>query len=99
MPFEFSIKAKEDLLTIEDYLISKWNFEVLEKFLEKLEISIDLLMEKNVFFEKYESTQFYKFLLNKHKTIIYDYDGDLLKIHRILQNFQDPDENKKSITK
>lgn len=97
MPFEFSPQAKIDLLNIENYLISEWSIDVLENFLDKLQTSIDILMEKKVFFEKYENTHFYKYLLTKHNTIIYDYQGDLLRIHRIIQNFQDPDENLKSL--
>ena len=54
-------------------------------------------MEKNVYFQKYENTHFYKLILTKHNSIIYNYVDDVLLIHRILQNFQNPDENLKSI--
>jgi hypothetical protein len=56
-----------------------------------------MLLEKKVIFKKYEDTHFHRFPLTKHNSIIYNYEDDVLYIHRILQNFQDPYENYKSL--
>lgn len=98
MRYEISEKAEQDLIQIEDYLLEKWNINVLLDFFEKFQKAINILMEKNVYFQKYEYTHFYKFILTKHNSIIYNYGDDVLFIHRILQNFQNPEENYKSIT-
>ena len=57
-----------------------------------------LFLEQNVVFQKYENTQYHKVLITKHNSLIYTIEKDILKIHRILQNFQNPDENYKNIT-
>ncbi len=97
MHYELSDDAEQDLLNIETYLIRFWNPKVLENFIEKFENGIEILLKRNVYFEKYENTNLYKYLLTKHNTLIYSYNDDVLLIHRILQNFQDPEENFKSI--
>lgn len=99
MRYEISKKAEQDIFNIEEYLLREWSLDVLIDFSEKLQQAISILIEKNVFFEKYEDTEFYKFLLTKHNSIIYDYNGDVLQIHRILQNFQNPEQNYKDLTK
>lgn len=97
MRYEISEKAKEDLLNIESFLVDKWDLNVLENFLEKFENAIKMLLEKKVIFKRFEDTVFYRFLLTKHNSIIYSYGEDVLYIHRILQNYQDPEENYKSL--
>lgn len=99
MRYEISEKAEQDLLHIEDYLLEEWNIDVLEDFFEKFQKAIDILLDEKVFFQKYEDTNFHKFLLTKHNSIIYSYGEDVLFIHRILQNFQNPDDNYKTLDK
>lgn len=96
--FEVSPIAEKDLQNIEDYLLEKWTFQVLEDFAEKLQKAIDLILFGDVIFQKFENTEYHKLLITKHNTLIYSFDGEQLKIHRILQNFQDPEENFKPIT-
>ena len=97
MRYEISEKAERDLLSIEDYLLSKWNVAVLEDFFVKLQQAIRLLLEKKVVFKKYEDTDFHKYSITRHNSIIYYYEDDVLYIVRILQNFQNPDENYQSL--
>lgn len=68
-----------------------------DDFYVKLIDAVDILEGGSVVFERYENTQFRKFLLTKHNTIIYDIHNDLITIVRILQNFQNPDKNYKSL--
>jgi len=98
MRYEISEKAQQDLLNIESYLLEKWSIGVLEDFFDKFQHAIDILLEKNIVFQKYEDTHFYKLLITKHNSIIYNYVDDVLYIHRILQNFQNPDDNYQSLT-
>ena len=94
---KISSEAKSDLIRIEEYLLNKWNEKVADDFYQKLIDAIDILETTNVQFEKYLDTDFRKFLLTKHNTIIYRMENDDITIVRILQNFQDPDENYKSL--
>ncbi|UFH32961.1 type II toxin-antitoxin system RelE/ParE family toxin [Chryseobacterium sp. C-71] len=96
---KISSEAKLDLIGIEEYLLNKWNEKVADDFYQKLIDAIDILETANVNFEKYLDTDFRKFLLTKHNTIIYKVINDEITIVRILQNFQDPDENYKSLEK
>ncbi len=97
MRYEISNKAEQDLLNIEMYLLEKWNISVLEDFFDKFQEAIKILLEKKVLFQKYEDTHFHKYLLTKHNSIIYSYGDEVLYIHRILQNFQNPEENYESL--
>ena len=90
---EISSDAKLDLIKIEAYLINKWSEKVADDFYVKLIDAIEILETGNVLFEKYEDTRFRKFLLTKHNTIIYDIQDNVISIVRVLQNFQDPDDN------
>lgn len=72
MRYEISEKAEQDLLHIEDYLLEEWDIAVLEDFFEKFQKAIAILLAKNVVFQKYEDTDFHKFLLTKHNTLIYN---------------------------
>ncbi|WP_177205405.1 hypothetical protein [Halpernia frigidisoli] len=47
-----------------------------------------------VVFQKYEETIYRKILITKHNTLIYVIKDDVI---RIIQNFQDPEENYKDI--
>lgn len=94
---KISSDAKLDLIKIEEYLLSKWNEKVADDFYEKLIEAIDILENVNVNFERYLDTDFRKFLLTKHNTIIYKIGDEEITIVRILQNFQNPDENYQSL--
>lgn len=94
---KISSEAKLDLIRIEEYLLNRWNEKVADDFYQKLIDAIDILETTMVNFERYFDTDFRKFLLTKHNTIIYRLIGDEITIVRILQSFQDPDDNYKSL--
>ncbi|KQM34668.1 hypothetical protein ASE55_15750 [Chryseobacterium sp. Leaf201] len=73
--------------------MEKWSIDVLEDFFEKFKKAITILPDKKVIFQKYEDTNFHKLLITKYNSLIYSYEENVLYIHRVLQNFQDPDEN------
>lgn len=98
MRYEISEKAQQDLFNIESYLLEDWTIDVLEDFFIKFQRAIDILLDQKVFFQKYEETYFYKFNVTKHNAIIYTYGENVLYIHRILQNFQNPEDNYSSLT-
>ena len=97
MLYKISEKAQEDLLNIEIYLLEAWSLSILEDFFEKFQKAIILLVDKKVVFKRYEDTEFHQFNITKHNAIIYNYKENILYIHRILQNFQNPDENYKNV--
>lgn len=93
MKINFSDESLADLRSIEEYLLKNWNDKVFDDFLKKLDKIVIIITEGNVVFQKYENTDYHKVLITKHNTLIYIVEDHVLKIMRILQNFQDPDEN------
>lgn len=98
MEIHFSKESYDDLDEIEDYLLHKWNDKVLDDFNLKLDHCLDLILDGIVVFQKYENTDFHKILITKHNTLVYIVENNVLKIIRILQNFQDPEENYKQLS-
>jgi len=93
MKILFSKEAFEDLDKIENYLLTRWNDKVLEDFNQKLDDCLKLIIDGVAVFQNYEDTKYQKLLITKHNTLIYWIEDDTLKIAKILQNFQNPDEN------
>lgn len=99
MKIKFSDESLSDLRNIEEYLLKNWNDKVFDDFLTKFDEIVEIICLGNIIFQKYENTGFHKVLITKHNTLIYIIENDVLKIIKILQNFQDPDENYKSLEK
>ncbi len=97
MKIKFSDESLSDLQKIEEYLIYYWNDRVLDEFLTKLDDIVKIVCNGNVIFQKYEDTVYHKILITKHNTLIYSVEDEVLKIIRIIQNFQDPENNHKSL--
>ena len=68
-----------------------------DNFVDRFYNIVEIILEGNVIFQKYEDTNYHKILITKHNTLIYLVENDVLKIIRILQNFQDPEQNYKEI--
>ena len=98
MKIEILSSADKDLKSIEEYLLEKWSYEVLLDFYEKYDKALEILSSEIVVFSFYEDTLLRKFLLTKHNTIIYKIENETIYITRILQNFQNPEENYKDLT-
>lgn len=94
---KISTDARLDLIDIESYLVEKWNEDVADQFYLKFLQSIEILEYGNVIFQRYEDTNYRKLLLTKHNTIIYSINDEEITVVKILHNFQDPEENYKSI--
>ncbi|WP_262148216.1 type II toxin-antitoxin system RelE/ParE family toxin [Chryseobacterium foetidum] len=94
---KISSQARLDLIRIEEYLLDNWSEKVADDFYEKLLDAIDILEMTNVNFERYLDTDFRKFLLTKHKYIIYRVIGNEMTVVRILQNFKNPEDNYDSL--
>ncbi|MCY0976560.1 type II toxin-antitoxin system RelE/ParE family toxin [Chryseobacterium sp. CY350] len=94
---KISSEAKLDLIEIEEYLRNKWNEKVADDFYQKLIDAIEILENSNVNFERYFDTDFRKFLLTKHNTIVYRVIDSEITIVRILQNFQNSEDNYDSL--
>ncbi|MEN4760901.1 MULTISPECIES: type II toxin-antitoxin system RelE/ParE family toxin [unclassified Chryseobacterium] len=97
MKIKFSDESLSDLRNIEDYLLHHWNDKVLNDFLIKLDEIVQIICEGNIVFQKYEDSRYHKILITKHNTLIYIIENDVLKIVRILQNFQNPEDNYESL--
>ncbi len=97
MKIKFSDESLSDLLNIEEYLLTNWNDKVLDDFLTKLDEKVQIICDGKVRFQKYEGSDYHKILVTKHNTLIYSLENEVLKIIRIIQNFQDPENNQKSL--
>ena len=97
MRVQFTDESLEDLYEIENYLLEKWSITVFDNFVDRFYNIVEIILEGNVIFQKYEDTDYHKILITKHNTLIYLVENDVLKIIRILQNFQDPEQNYKEI--
>lgn len=97
MKIKFSDESLLDLRNIEEYLLKRWSDKVFDDFLTKFNEIIEVISAGNIIFQKYENTDYHKVLITKHNTLIYTIEDNVLKIIKILQNFQDPDKNYESL--
>ncbi|MDR1876616.1 MAG: type II toxin-antitoxin system RelE/ParE family toxin [Flavobacteriaceae bacterium] len=84
MLVEWTHEAEKDLLKIEDYLIENWDYNVLEDFLNLLDIAIEILIEGKTEFERYKDTEYRKYLLTKHNYLIYHKLEDRIIILKLI---------------
>jgi len=94
---EVLASADLDFKNIEDYLLKEWSLDVLLDFYDKYDKALEIIASEKVIFSRYEDSDFRKYLLTKHNTIIYKIENNVIYITRILQNFQDPDNNYESL--
>ncbi|MCY0969415.1 type II toxin-antitoxin system RelE/ParE family toxin [Chryseobacterium wangxinyae] len=97
MKIKFSDESLLDLRSIESYLLEHWDAKIYDDFLTKFDETIKIICAGNVVFQKYEDTVYHKILITKHNTLIYIIENDVLKIIKILQNFQNPKDNYDSL--
>ncbi len=97
MKIKFSDESLSDLRNIEEYLLEHWSDKILDDFLTKLDEIVEIICDGKVVFQKYEDTIYHEILITKHNTLIYIIENNTLKIVIILQNFQDPNGNEKSL--
>ena len=91
--------ADSDFKNIEDYLLKECFYDVLVDFYDKYDNALENIASEKVLFYRYEDTEFRKYLLTKHNTIIYKIEDYIIYIVRILQNVQNPDDNYQSLEK
>ncbi|GEN77891.1 type II toxin-antitoxin system RelE/ParE family toxin [Chryseobacterium hagamense] len=94
---EILASADLDLKNIEEYLLRKWSLNGLSDFYEKYDRALEIISSDHVVLSQYEDTEFRKYILTRHNTIVYKIEGDIIYIVRVLQNYQDPEENYKSL--
>ncbi|KQT17557.1 hypothetical protein ASG31_09145 [Chryseobacterium sp. Leaf404] len=97
MEIQFSKEAFDDLDKIEDYLLKRWNDKVLEDFNFELDRCLQIIVDGIAVFQKYENTKYQKILITKHNTLIYYIENNVVKVIRILKNFQNPEDNYDSL--
>ncbi|WP_294324678.1 hypothetical protein [uncultured Chryseobacterium sp.] len=94
---EILASADLDLKNIEEYILRKWSFNILSDFYEKYDRAVEMISFDHVVFSRFEDTEFRRYILTRHNTIIYKVEDEVIYIVRVLQNFQDPEENYKSL--
>lgn len=94
MLVEITEKAEQDLQKIDDYVLNRFNSEVLLDFYDKFEAIIQNIVSGKIVYQKHENTNYYKVLITKHNTLVYHKTKEKLTIIRIINNFQSEDNQK-----
>ncbi|WP_128414300.1 hypothetical protein [Chryseobacterium sp. Leaf394] len=69
----------------------------MEDFNFELDRCLQIITDGIAVFQNYEDTKYQKILSTKHNTLIYYIENNIVKVIRILQNFQNPEENYDSV--
>lgn len=98
MEIEITDLAKIDIISIEYFIQNKWNANVLVDFRNKFDAIIENIISGRVVYQSFQKTEFQKALITKHNTLVFHKTEEKITIIRILQNFQNPEENFKNIS-
>jgi len=95
MDFNNSVRwtnqAVSDLEEILQYLEEKWSSKEIEKFKLKLGEDVELLSKFPYLGSASKSNKdIRRFVLNKHVTIIYQFEGDAISLISLFQNVKKP---------
>lgn len=94
---EILSSADHDLISIENYILTRWSIDVLIDFYDKYDRALKIISSDHILLSQYEDTEFRKYNLTQHNMIIYKIESDIVYIVRVLQNYQDPEGNYKSL--
>ncbi|MCW3808029.1 type II toxin-antitoxin system RelE/ParE family toxin [Plebeiibacterium marinum] len=87
----WSPAAEEDLRLILDYLQSKWSQHVVNKFINRIDDNIGLIMEDPKIFPVINAElQIRKSVITKQNTLYYRVVSDGVEIARLFDSRQDP---------
>lgn len=77
-------------LDIKDYIESIWDLETMKKFEDLIDERIEQLKKNNFIAPKIQNTNYRKLVIHKNNSIIYDITEQLIRIHLVWDNRQDP---------
>lgn len=89
---EILSSADHDLISIENYILTRWSIDVLIDFYDKYDRALKIISSDHILLSQYEDTEFRKYNLIRHNMIIYKIDDDIVYIVRV-----DPEGNYKSL--
>jgi len=87
--------AIESYLDIKDYIDSIWDSKIVEEFENLVDERVEQLKQNNLIAPKIENTNYRKLVIHKNTSLIYDITEELIRIHLVWDNRQDPKELKK----
>ncbi len=82
--------AIESYLDIKDYIKSIWDVKIVEEFENLVDERIEQLRQNNFIAPIIENTSYRKLVIHKNTSIIYDITEELVRIHLVWDNRQDP---------
>lgn len=87
----WSPAAEEDLISILDYLQNKWSQRVINKFINKIDDNVGLILEDPKIFPIInQELQIRKSVVTKHNTFYYREVSEGVEIVRLFDSRQDP---------
>lgn len=87
----WSPSAQEDLEKVLEYLSSKWNERIINKFINKVDDNIGLIVEDPIIFPLInEELNIRKSVITKHNTLYYRETLEEIQIIRLFDSRQNP---------
>ena len=87
----WSPAAENDIETILDYLQLNWNERIINRFINKVDDNVSLILEKPKIFPIInQELQIRKSVISKHNTLYYRVKEETLEIIRLFDSRQDP---------
>lgn len=94
MQYEITEKALQDLEDLENFLLRRWNQEIVFNFYEKFEKILENIASGKVIYQQHEKENFQKVLITKHNTLMFMKTDEKIIVIRIINNFRS-EENKR----
>jgi plasmid stabilization system protein ParE len=86
----WSLESSERVFAIKKYLIEMWGDKEANFFLERLRHFENLVTRYPKLFPKSDKfPSLRKAVITKHQSVIYEIDGDLIRVHTILDHRQE----------
>ena len=87
----WSPAAENDIETILDYLQLNWNERIINRFINKVDDNVSLILEEPKIFPIInQELQIRKSVISKHNTLYYRVKEETLEIIRLFDSRQDP---------
>lgn len=91
----WSPSAESDFESILDYLVLNWNNKIVNRFINKVDDTIDLILEDPKIFPLINiDLQIRKSVISKHNTIYYRENAEKIEVVRLFDSRQDPNKLK-----
>lgn len=89
MNIVWSPQAQKDYWQNIDYLEAEWTFQDVVNFIEKVEYTLHLLQENNIYFVSTKYKNINKVVITKQITLFYRINSNTIELFRFWNTYQD----------